>query len=276
MSELISAEALVEILDDPALRIADTRWYRGEPRRGHAAYHAGHIPGAVFVDLDLHLSARTGPGRHPMPDREVFATTLGGRGFGDDHVIVAYDDREGAIAARLWWMLRDIGHTSIRVLDGGLTAWTSAGLPAETECPAPGPAPLTVRPGVTRSLDRDDLRARLGRITLADARAPERYRGDEEPIDPIAGHIPTAINLPTSDHLTPDGRFRDPADLRKHYEAAFDGDTIFYCGSGVTACHDILAAVEAGAPEPILYPGSWSDWSASGMPVATGPEPGAI
>jgi thiosulfate/3-mercaptopyruvate sulfurtransferase len=274
-SPLITPEELAGSLSDPGLRIADTRWYLGEPDRGYRGYLEGHVPGAAFVELDRDLTASTGPGRHPLPDRETFAATMGRLGMGDEHRIVVYDDRSGVIAGRLWWMLRDIGHPSVRVLDGGLAAWVAAGLTVTTEATSLRPAAMTVRPGPTRRIDRTGLAARLGAVTVLDARAPERYRGETEPVDPVAGHIPTALSAPTADNLDAAGRFRPAADLAAHYRRlAPSGEVVASCGSGVFACHDILAMVAAGLPEPILYPGSWSDWSTAGMPAATGAEPG--
>ena len=255
--------------------IADVRWYLNEPKRGHHAYHAGHLPGAVYLNLDVHLSDTEGPGRHPLPAREDFAATMGQKGFGDDQLIVAYDDRGGAIAARLWWMLRDIGHDDVRVLDGGLAAWVAAEHPTETKPPARRGATMTVRPSVTRRLDREALRGRLGTATLLDARTPERYRGDEEPIDPVAGHIPTALSASMTENLAEDETFLDAKVLRERFtRLGVDADTIVYCGSGVNACHNALAMVRAGLPDPILYPGSWSDWCTSGEVAVVGSEPG--
>ena len=273
---LITADDLATRRDDPGLRIADTRWYLGERTRGRREFVASHIPGAVYVDLEQHLSASLGPGRHPLPDRETFAVTLGALGIGDEHEVVAYDDRGGAIAARMWWMLRDLGHRRVRVLDGGLPAWIAAGHPTTSEPYLPPAATTTIRPSSTRTIDRDSLAARLGEVTLLDAREGERYRGEAEPVDPIAGHIPTARSAPLEENLDADERFLSPAVLADRYLAlgAADGEVVAYCGSGVTACHDILAMHLAGLPEPALYPGSWSDWCVSGLPIATGPDPG--
>ena len=270
---LVDAAWLVEHLDDPEVRVADTRWYLGDPGGGHHAYHEGHVPGAVYVSLEHHLSAGEGPGRHPLPTREEFADCMGTLGFGDEHLVVAYDDRGGAIAARLWWMLRNIGHEQAAVLDGGIQAWQAAGGALETETPSPQTAVMTVRPPLTRHIDRESLAERLGTVPLIDARAAERYRGETEPIDPVAGHIPTARNAPYEGNLTADLTFADTKTLRERFVSlGADGDTVVYCGSGVTACHDILAMKVAGLPEPTLYPGSWSDWSTSGGPVTTGDE----
>jgi thiosulfate/3-mercaptopyruvate sulfurtransferase len=257
--------------------VADVRWYLGEPERGRSEYEAAHIPGAVYVDLDSDLSAGSGPGRHPLPTREAFASALGHLGIGDGDLVVAYDDRGGAIAARLWWMLRDIGHKGVRLLDGGLAAWVGAGHATESGTVTRDPATMSIREPLTRQIDRVGLEERLGRVTLLDARAPERYRGDEEPIDPVAGHIPTALSASMTDNLNPDETFLDPDSLIERFTnlgVSPSTETVVYCGSGVTACHNALAMVRAGLPEPMLYPGSWSDWSSTGGAVAVGSDPG--
>lgn len=272
MTPLISAPELRDSLDQ--VKLADVRWYLGQPGRGHEAYHSRHIPGAVFVSLADHLSSQVGPGRHPLPSRDEFAATAGRLGFGDDDAVVVYDDRGGVVAARMWWMLRDIGHESVRLLDGGLQAWESIGGMTESDPGESPPTTMSVRQGSTRSMDRDALAARMGSITIVDARASERYRGEDEPIDPIGGHIPGALNAPTEGNLDDEGRFLAEDQMRERFEMVTDDEVVVYCGSGVSACHDILAMHIAGRPEPILYPGSWSDWSSSDMPIATGPQPG--
>ena len=273
---LITVTELASRRGDPRLRLADVRWYVGEPGRNRAEYDAGHLPGAVYLDIDSDLTWSTGPGRHPLPEPGPFAALLAGRGFGDDDLIVAYDDAGGIYAARLWWMLRWIGHPGAHLLDGGLQAWAAAGLPLTTGEPQLPPSVMTVRPGPTREIDRAGLWPRLGTVTLLDARAPDRYTGEQHPVDPIGGHIPTARNAPTAENLGPDGCFLPPEELARRYRAlgVGEGDTVASCGSGVTACHDIAAILVAGLPEPILYPGSWSDWCTSGLPYATGSEPG--
>ncbi len=198
---------------------------------------------------------------------------MGRIGIADDSEVVAYDDAGGAIAARLWWMLDDLGHRNVRVLDGGVGAWMAAGgplTPAVTTYPA---GRLTLHDGWSRTIDRDDLAVRLGSVALIDARVPERYRGEVEPVDAVPGHIPTAISLPTAGNLGPDGRFLAPEVLRARFEALGD-DVVSYCGSGVNACHNALAMRVAGLPDPLLYPGSYSDWAGTGMPIVTGDEPG--
>jgi len=278
----------------PDLRVVDVRWYLGQPRgTGRAAYDAGHIPGAIFLDLDSDLVAEAGPGRHPLPDPVTFARRLADRGIGDGDLVVAYDDVGGWVAARLWWMLEDLefgadGRGAALVLDGGLPAWTAAGLPISTEVPRLPIAELHLAPAWRRIVEREALKARLGEVLLLDARAGVRYRGETEPIDPVAGHIPTAVNAPTDGNLGPDGRFRDPAELAARFAAlrAVAGEAglaaaadpaapvVSSCGSGVSACHTALAIRIAGLPDPILYPGSYSDWSRAGEAVAVGPAPG--
>lgn len=248
--------------------IADVRWYLDDPEGGVAAYRTAHIPGAVYVHLERDLSAEVGPGRHPLPTRAAFASAIGGLGFGSDDRIVVYDDRGGAVASRMWWMLRDIGHDAVSVLDGGLQAWEEEGGPLESGHVVRDPAVMKIGPSSTRTIERDELNARRGSLTVYDARDPERFRGELEPIDPVAGHVPGAANRPYLDNLDADGRFLDGPALADRYRS--DRDVVVYCGSGVTACHDILAIRLAGLPEPMLYPGSWSDWSTTGLPVEVG------
>jgi thiosulfate/3-mercaptopyruvate sulfurtransferase len=275
--DLVSAEWLLAHIDDADLRLADVRWYLTRPGGGAAAYRAGHLPGAVFVDLDTALTARQGPGRHPLPDPGDFATAMGVLGLGSDHLVVAYDDAGGTVAARLWWMLEDLGHERVAVLDGGAAAWLAAGGRLTTEVPSWPASTMRLAPHWRRIVEREVLKGILGTVTLLDARAAERYRGETEPVDPVAGHIPTARSAPTDGSLAPNGRFRSPAELRARFEAldaAGDKAVVTSCGSGVNACQTALAMRVAGLPDPLLYPGSYSDWSRAGMAVATGPEPG--
>ena len=276
---LTSVEELAARLGSGDVRVADVRWYLNRPGAGRAAYDAGHIPGALFVDLDDDLSDHDGygaPGRHPLPAPDVFRQRMESLGIGSGDLVVAYDDTGGTVAARLWWMLDNLGHRGgVAVLDGGIGAWTAAGQPLSTERPAYAPAALELRDHWTGIISRPELAARLGTLRLLDARAPERYRGEIEPIDPVAGHIPTAINAPTSANLATDGTFLQPDQLRARYAPFVEqGDVVTACGSGTTACHNALAMRLAGLPDPILYVGSYSDWSRSGMPVVTGAEPG--
>lgn len=276
---LVPADALAARLADPSLRIVDVRWYLGRPGAGRDAYDAGHIPGALHLDLDRDLSAAEGPGRHPLPSPAAFAELMGGLGIGDQHEVVAYDDVGGWVAARLWWMLDDLGHEAVAVLDGGWQAWLAAGHPVSTEAMAYPSAELTVAAGWRRTIDREQLKRRLGELVLLDARAGPRYRGEIEPIDPVAGHIPTAVNVSTDENLAPDGRFLPPAELAARFRARGADpaavDVVTSCGSGTSACHHALALRIAGMADPVLYPGSYSDWSSAGEPVATGPQPGA-
>ena len=275
---LISVAELAARLDDQRLRIADCRWYLGRPGDGRRAYDEGHLPGAIHVDADTDLVAVEGPGRHPLPDPVTFARRLATLGIGGDSLVVAYDDVGGWVAARLWWMLDDLGHRNVAVLDGGFPAWTAAGHPLTRDVPDWLPAHLDVADHWTRTIDRDTLRARLGTVRLLDGRAAARYRGETEPIDAYPGHIPTAVSAPTDDNLATDGRFLSPAALRARFRALGaddrDVDVVQACGSGVSACHNALAMRIAGLPDPILYPGSYSDWTQAGYPVATGDEPG--
>ena len=285
---LISVAELAAALDDPDLRIADVRWSLAVPGGGRDAYATAHLPGAVFVDLESVLTAPVGPGRHPLPDPAAFAAALGALGIGRRHRVVAYDDAGGTVAARLWWMLDALGHIRAAVLDGGIGAWRAAGLPVTPEMPvhaALPPEEQVSTPGVgsawPRTIDRVALAARLGGVTLLDARAPERYRGEIEPIDRVPGHIPTAVSAPTASFLAPDGGFLAPDALAARFAVLGTGEAVgagtgeirsvvLSCGSGVNACHLALAMRAAGLPDPLLYPGSYSDWTQSGMPIATG------
>lgn len=276
---LISVEELARRLHGDDLRLADVRWSLARPGGGRADYLASHLPGAVFVDLDADLSAPPGPGRHPLPDPATFAGRLGALGFGSDHFVVAYDDAGGTVAARLWWMLDALGHRRVAVLDGGIGAWTAAGLPLETTTSANPPARLTLRDRWPLTIDREALHARLGTVILLDGRAQERYRGEVEPIDLVAGHIPTAVSLPTTGNLGPDGLLLPPIALAARFSSVGAGEEagrplVVSCGSGVYACHHALAMRVAGLADPILYAGSYSDWTRAGLPVATGSEPG--
>lgn len=275
---LISVADLAGHLSDPDLHVIDVRWYLKRPGDGRRAYDAGHIPTAIHLDLDHDLSAAAGPGRHPLPEPADFRATLARAGVGTDSFVVAYDDAGGTSAARLWWMLDNLGHRGgVAVLDGGLQAWEAAGHALSTDEPSRPPATdLELGERWSGTINRAELGERLGSVTLLDARAPERYRGEVEPIDPAAGHIPTALNAPTAGNLAADGLMRPPAELNNRFAPFVDagGPVVISCGSGTTACHNALAMRIAGLPDPLLYVGSFSDWSRSGMPVATGAEPG--
>jgi len=278
-SPIISPDDLFARLGAADLRIVDVRWVLGSPGAGRLGYEAGHIPGALFLDLDTDLAAGDGPGRHPLPDPSVFAARLERAGIGDGDEVVTYDDVGGWIAARLWWMLDDLGHDRVRVLDGGLPAWLAAGHPLTTELPAPRPSGhLHLRGTWANIIDRDAVVDGLGDLVVLDARGVPRYRGEIEPIDPAPGHIPTARSAPADGNVGADRRLLPRAALVQRFSAlgaAGDARVVTSCGSGVTACFNSLAMRAAGLPDPILYPGSYSDWSRAGLPVATGPEPGA-
>lgn len=260
----------------PRVRVADVRWYLGRPGAGRAAYDASHLPGAIFLDLDTDLAAATGAGRHPLPHPAVFAARLAELGIGNEDLVVAYDDSGGGVAARLWWMLDDLGHREAAVLDGGIGAWMAAGLPLTQDRPNWPPARLELAPAWSRVIDRAGLTDRLGSVVLLDGRAGPRYRGETEPVDPVAGHIPSAISAPIAENLGPDGRFLSPERLaeRFHGLGVSGRPVVTSCGSGTNACQNALAMRIAGLPDPILYAGSYSDWSRAGMPVAIGPEAG--
>jgi thiosulfate/3-mercaptopyruvate sulfurtransferase len=276
---LVDAAWLERALGHSQLVVADVRWYPN--RSGREAYERGHIPEAVFVDVDADLAApRVGDsGRHPLPPPEDFAGAMERAGIGEDSVVAAYDDAGGSNAARLWWMLAVTGHRAA-VLDGGLAAWTgeldqgSGSQPRRASfSPTPWPADRVVDADQVDALRRDPS------AVVLDARAAERYRGEVEPIDPVAGHIPGAKNAPWAGNLDPEtGRFLSPDALRKKYEAlSVDGQrtVVAYCGSGVTSCHDLLALELAGFPRAKLYVGSWSGWIAGlSRPMAKGPDPG--
>jgi thiosulfate/3-mercaptopyruvate sulfurtransferase len=266
---LISADELAATLG--RVTVLDVRYAMGGPpgRREHAA---GHVPGAAYVDLDEDLADPPGAGgRHPLPDEGRFEAAMRRAGVGPERPVVVYDDWQGRAAARAWWLLRLHGHPDVRVLDGGWTAWRDAGHPVETGETTPEPGGFTVSPAKRAAVvGPGDV---LGVDVLVDARAPERYRGETEPVDPVAGHIPGAVNVPTTANLDERGRFLPPERLREAYArvGADEAATVAaYCGSGVTAAHDVLAMEVAGI-RAALYPGSWSEWVTDpGRPVETG------
>jgi thiosulfate/3-mercaptopyruvate sulfurtransferase len=273
---LISAEELAELLGSvqPSV-VADVRWTLGGPP-GKPDFEASHIPGAVWVDLETQLAGPPGiGGRHPLPPVAVFERAMRDIGVCRDSLVVAYDAATSQAASRLWWLLTDAGHQDVRVLDGGFAAWTAAGLPTVSgPSPPPRSGDFVAHPGHRPQLRAAEISARLGTPdapTLVDVRAAERYSGESEPIDPVAGHIPGAINLPATANLEPNGRFRPPADIANLYaEADVSEGVVLYCGSGITAAHSLLALESAGLTAAI-YPGSWSDWIRDpSHPVATG------
>ncbi|TNM43261.1 sulfurtransferase [Nocardioides albidus] len=271
-SGLISVEELRDSLEE--VTVLDVRYRMGAPA-GFEEFVAGHVPGASYVDLDRALAAAPGErGRHPLPETSVFEAAMRAAGVRGDRPVVAYDDWSGHAAARCWWLLRYHGHDDVRVLDGGWSAWREAGGEVETgPGRRPEPGDLTTAPGAMPVVD---VTTALRAGVIVDARAAERYRGEIEPVDPVAGHIPGAVNVPTSRNLDERGRFRDPAALAATYAevgAVPGADVAVYCGSGVTAAHDVLALELAGVAAA-LYPGSWSEWVADpSRPVATSARP---
>ena len=276
-SPLISTAELRDLLAGRTpVSVLDVRYRTGDGPSGPGEYSLGHVPGAVYVDLDTELAAPPGArGRHPLPDPQAFQEAMRRAGVSEGRQVVVYDDWTGLAAGRAWWLLRFHGHVDVRVLDGGWTAWVQDGGEVERGLELNShPGDFTARPHQLPVVEVDRV---LDVPVLVDARAPERYRGETEPIDPVAGHIPGAVNVPTSTNLGADGRFRGPEQLRALYEAAgvpTDGsrEVAVYCGSGVTAVHDILALEILGVPAT-LYPGSWSEWVTDPeRPVATGSE----
>ncbi|SHX06094.1 sulfurtransferase [Mycobacteroides abscessus] len=277
MDVLISPSELADRLTD--FRLLDVRWTVMAPD-GRPAYLAGHLPGAVFVDLDADLAdhSATGRGRHPLPTPQALAASARRWGLNDGDAVVVYDDWNGQAAARAWWLLRAAGVSNVRILDGGWAAWQRSGGPVATEevVPVVGDITITSLHGLA-AVDADAVAAQAQSPDnlVFDARAAARYRGDEEPLDPRAGHIPGAVSAPTAENLTADGTFKPVAELRERFDklGAGTAPVTVYCGSGVTATHQIAALAIAGY-DAALYPGSWSEWSSDPQrPVATGPNP---
>jgi thiosulfate/3-mercaptopyruvate sulfurtransferase len=270
-SPLVTPAWLAERLGDPRVIVVDTRWYLKD-KRGIDAYQAGHLPSAVFADIDGELSARPGPGRpgrHPLPDADAFAGLLARIGVNPDSTVVAYDDTGGSTAARLWWLLRYFGHDIGKVLDGGIQAWIAEGRPLETLTPTRSAAPplsLVVHPEMVVDKERMKSWAYRGEGILLDARASERFEGKLEPVDARPGHIPGAKSAPFTNNLrAPGGAFLSAPELASQYASLGVGarkPVVAYCGSSVTACHDLLALFLAGHSGALLYEGSWSEWAA--------------
>jgi len=279
LGPLVSTEWVAARVGAPELRIADVRWYLDPAKKGQEQYLAGHLPGAVFFDVDADLAAPGGArggalGRHPWPPPEQVARVMSRAGIGQQTQVVAYDDQGGAIAARLWFLLRVHGHPNVAVLDGGIAKWKAEGRPLQTETPEVAPARFEPRFDAARVLSKAQLAARLdaGGALVLDARAPERFRGETEPIDPRAGHVPGARNAPFAGNLGAGATFLAPEALRRRYAelGALEQEPIVYCGSGITACHDLLALELAGL-RGRLYAGSWSEWSSDpALPVEKG------
>lgn len=278
---LISAADLATHLGAADVRVFDVRHDLTNHAAGREAYAAGHIPGARYLDHETELAAaRTGKnGRHPLPDRGQFGALMAAHGVTPETLVVAYDASGGMYAAHLWWMLRWLGHDRVAVLDGGWQAWQAAGLPISTEVAAPvrAGAPVTPAAPLVGSVDAQAVLDNIARpgFTVIDARAANRYRGEVEPMDPVAGHIPGALNRPNGQNLQADGRFKDAAQLRQEFTALLEGRDpaaiVHQCGSGITACHNLLSMEIAGLAGSRLYPGSWSEWcSDPSRPVAKG------
>jgi thiosulfate/3-mercaptopyruvate sulfurtransferase len=278
-SPLISAEALAERLAEPGLRLFDCRFDLADPAAGERDYRLAHLPGAVYAHLDRDLAGPVTPdtGRHPLPDPAEFEARLRGWGLSGGSIAVAYDAGNGMYAARLWWMLRWLGHDRALVLDGGLARWRTLGLPVVAEVPSwpPGDFVAHRRPDLVVDAATVLAVAADAGCRLLDARSPERFRGEVEPLDAVAGHVPGAVNHPLTGSLAADGRLLDAAELRRGIEASLGGvpptHVVTMCGSGVTACHLLLAMEHAGLSGARLYPGSWSEWIRDPRrPVASG------
>ncbi|MEJ2631845.1 MAG: sulfurtransferase [Acidihalobacter sp.] len=265
---LVSPAELAARIDEPEILVVDCRFDLAHPRIGLQAYAEGHLPRAVYADLEADLSAEPGPldGRHPLPDPDELARKLGGWGIGDGTQVVAYDDAGGAWAGRLWWLLRWLGHERVAVLDGGVPAWIAEGYALSREEAARSPRSFTPSPDSAMMIDVATLAQELerGACRLVDVRAAARFRGEQEPIDPVAGHVPGAVNRPFAENLDPSGRFLPAVQLAGALQELCAGlapeRVVAMCGSGVTACHLLLAMAHAGLPVGRLYPGSWSEW----------------
>ncbi len=281
MQTLISAADLAQHVSDSNWVLLDCRHDLLNPQAGPDAFAAGHLPGAQFASIDHDLSsAKIGPdgrfrGRHPLPDQAAFIETLRRFGISNDTQVVAYDAHGGMYAARLWWMLRWVGHTQVAVLDGGVAAWQANAGALSTATQERAPGHITLRPSLVRTVEAQHILANMngGPDQVLDARAPDRFRGENETIDPVGGHIPGAKNRFFKDNLTAEGQFKTPDQLQAEFGALLPdvNHAIMQCGSGVTACHNLLALEIAGLPGAALYPGSWSEWcSDASRPVATG------
>lgn len=264
---LIQCEKLYERLSAKNLCIVDCRFDLADPSAGNAQYFAGHIPGAVFADLDQDLSAPVvaGTGRHPLPDAGVLGQTFGRLGIGPNTQVVCYDHSSGALAARAWWLLRWLGHTNACLLDGGLARWEKLGLPTEEGSVTPHPAAFHGHPDGSLIIETHEIAERgAASVCMVDARDEERFAGRLEPIDAVAGHIPGSINVPFTASLTDDGTWKDTAELQQLWQRALAASCgaswSVMCGSGVTACHLVVSGLIAGLPEPRVYVGSWSEW----------------
>ena len=279
MSDFVSAAELKDLVDEGApVRVIDVRWRLDRPEAGHDDYLTGHIPGAVFASLDAELATHGAPsdGRHPLPSTATLQAAARRWGVRAGDTVVAYDDAKGTAAARAWWLLRQAG-VDVRVLAGGIRGWKAAGYDVANDDVTPEPGDVVLEEIGRDALSIDEAAAFPASGVLLDVRAPERYRGETEPLDPVAGHIPGARNVPTMLHLDAEGRILDAETVRATFAAAgvTPGTAVAaYCGSGVTAAHTALILHEVGI-EAKVFPGSWSQWSnTAGRPVATGDQPG--
>jgi len=257
-----------DLAKNPGWRSFDCRHDLFKPELGAQQYREGHIPGALFASLEHDLSGpKTGRnGRHPLPELGAFVAWMGRQGLKPSDTIVCHDGGNGSMASRLWWMLRWAGHDAVVVLDGGLAMWVKEGKPVTADVPSFPATTYLAKPRTDMAVDVAYVAAKRGNALLVDARAPARFRGEQEPIDPVAGHIPGAVNRFNNDNVNADGTFKDAATLRRDFEAAFGGrpapEVVNYCGSGVSACHNLLAMEIAGLTGSRLYAGSWSEWIA--------------
>jgi thiosulfate/3-mercaptopyruvate sulfurtransferase len=270
---LVTCQWLHPRLADPDVAIIDCRFALGNPEQGVLDYRAGHIPGALFFDLEKDLSGPQGAhgGRHPLPSTEALTSLFSRAGIDENVFVVSYDDQELAGAARLWWLLRYLGHEKVAVLDGGFRAWRSAGLPWTAAIAHRPPRRFVPRRQPQMLVDVEQVKQRSASTALIDSRAGERFRGDVEPLDPKAGHIPGAVNYFYKETLDADGTLRSPEALRERFAPLANySDLIVYCGSGVTACVNVLALHCAGRTDAKLYAGSWSDWCSYDLPIETG------
>ncbi len=277
---LIDVHTLHRHHRDPDWRVIDARFSLADPGQGAREYGEGHVPGATYAHLDDDLSGpiiRGETGRHPLPSVDRAVEVFSGWGIDDSVQVVVYDSASGSVAARLWWMLRWLGHDAVAVLDGGWPAWTGAGMAVSRDVPewTPGNFTPNVRTHLVTDVEGVDKYRNDGDWAVLDARTPERFRGEQEPIDPVAGHIPGARCATFDGNLGEDGRFLSPEDLRRRFEGLFGGvpadRAVNYCGSGVSACHNLLAIAHAGLGDAVLYPGSWSEWiTGEDRPIGTG------
>lgn len=278
MRSIVSMKWLLARLYEPDVVIVDCRYQLGKPDAGRTAYEESHIPGAVYLDLGKDLSAQVGQhgGRHPLPDVNILANTFSRVGIGNDARVIAYDDQGGAMASRLWWLLTYMGHSSVYVMDEGFTAWRNAGFPVSSEQKVLIPASFTASPRSEMLADMQEVKSKLHTpgVVLIDSREGARYHGEAETVDPVAGHIPGAVNRFWSEARRADGTWKSPEEQHERFAGlSKDDEIIVYCGSGITACPNVLSLQEAGFKRVKLYAGSWSDWvSYKENPIATGKE----